>query len=293
MAHIIARNPTGPRGSPAHASVNTYDNLILLCPSHHTLVDKAPDDHSVELLLKWKTDWEAKVKTQLMARASATAANVLEMRLWVYFNFDLILNLHGTLPPDRSFDTSVRSLRRLGIIDPQGFPIPGAAANGDELTVFETWPQPKPRMLQQFYSGLVERVLSRSSIIDLDEVWGIRKLRALLYPTALVFVNRGFHFKVIGKRGSREDRRVQCRSRGVELTFQIDTWNVYSTSALNLHFWRRSTIAALLFVRSLESAGMRSRKLLIKATPVALGTGFWPEHNRTPLIAEPRYFEEE
>jgi 5-methylcytosine-specific restriction endonuclease McrA len=41
MAHIIAREPDGTRGEP-EGGPNDYDNLILLCPTCHTLVDKEP-----------------------------------------------------------------------------------------------------------------------------------------------------------------------------------------------------------------------------------------------------------
>ena len=40
MAHVIAKSPDGPRGVSDGGS-DTYQNLILLCPTHHTEVDKA------------------------------------------------------------------------------------------------------------------------------------------------------------------------------------------------------------------------------------------------------------
>jgi len=42
IAHIVARSPGGPRGDdplPAERR-DSYDNLILLCPNHHTEVDR-------------------------------------------------------------------------------------------------------------------------------------------------------------------------------------------------------------------------------------------------------------
>ena len=42
MAHMIARSPDGPRGR-AGGGDDTYANLILLCPTHHREVDKAPE----------------------------------------------------------------------------------------------------------------------------------------------------------------------------------------------------------------------------------------------------------
>lgn len=41
-AHIVAEEDDGPRGDPSMpvSERNAYPNLILLCPTHHTLIDK-------------------------------------------------------------------------------------------------------------------------------------------------------------------------------------------------------------------------------------------------------------
>jgi hypothetical protein len=65
MAHVIAQSSGGPRGGAA-AGADAYANLILLCPTHHTLVDKAPDGkYTVEMLLEWKADHEQRVEALL------------------------------------------------------------------------------------------------------------------------------------------------------------------------------------------------------------------------------------
>jgi len=54
MAHVIARSPKGQRGISSGGQ-DTYDNLILLCPTDHTRIDKAPvDTFPPELLRDWK-----------------------------------------------------------------------------------------------------------------------------------------------------------------------------------------------------------------------------------------------
>jgi hypothetical protein len=42
MAHVIAKKPKGPRGQYESVS-NNYGNLILLCPTHHRMIDKAEE----------------------------------------------------------------------------------------------------------------------------------------------------------------------------------------------------------------------------------------------------------
>lgn len=65
MAHVISRQPTGPRGDGVGGS-DTYDNLILLCPTHHTVVDKAPEGKFPEdMLHEWKATHEEAVNRAL------------------------------------------------------------------------------------------------------------------------------------------------------------------------------------------------------------------------------------
>jgi len=61
MAHVIARKPDGPRGQKG-GGPDSYANLILLCPTCHTHVDKAPSEYPEDLLRTWKKDHEAEVR---------------------------------------------------------------------------------------------------------------------------------------------------------------------------------------------------------------------------------------
>lgn len=62
MAHVIAHSPSGPRGRN-DAGSDAYDNLILLCPTHHRDIDKAPAGlFPVEMLHSWKTKHEERIR---------------------------------------------------------------------------------------------------------------------------------------------------------------------------------------------------------------------------------------
>lgn len=62
MAHVIARKPDGPRGVPGGGD-DTYENLILLCPTCHRLIDKAPKGvYTENMLHKWKDDHENEIR---------------------------------------------------------------------------------------------------------------------------------------------------------------------------------------------------------------------------------------
>lgn len=76
VAHIVAASDAGPRGDstvPTHELVG-FDNLILLCPNCHTIVDRAAGEHPVELLHRWKDQHETRLRGLLRVPAATTRA---------------------------------------------------------------------------------------------------------------------------------------------------------------------------------------------------------------------------
>lgn len=289
MAHIIGRKPRAARSASIVGADDSYGNLILLCPTHHTLIDKAPEDFPVDLLESWKREWELEVSRNLVRTVSVRGAQPMEMRLWTYFNFDLILRLHEQLATICDF--APMDLVQAGMIDEHGLARPGRETREGD-TIFDTWGG-EQRRLQRHFSDLVEKLFEQAPPIDLDAIWGIRKLDGFLYPGAVAFTNRRCAFSDVPGE-TPEVRRVKCWGHGIRLVFQIQRSNIFSRSSVNLHFKGNSRVAALLWIRSVEREGNRGKQILvIKATPIALGTGFWLEHDRTPNRFQPWNMEEE
>lgn len=122
MAHVIGRKPRAARSDAKVGIDDSYLNLVLLCPTHHTLIDKAEADFSVDMLRKWKHDWEGQV---------AAAFPRIENRdaLFAAVNDLLVENkqVHSQWgPTSRRAQTSPQScesatywqLRRIGVIIP-------------------------------------------------------------------------------------------------------------------------------------------------------------------------------
>ena len=65
MAHIVGQSQNGPRGNQNLTDRDSYDNLILLCPTHHVEIDKNYTAWPVERLRSIKADHEAWVSEQL------------------------------------------------------------------------------------------------------------------------------------------------------------------------------------------------------------------------------------
>lgn len=62
-AHIIAFSEDGPRGEQheSDTEINSYENLILLCPTCHTKIDKASELYPADLLYEWKRNHEKQI----------------------------------------------------------------------------------------------------------------------------------------------------------------------------------------------------------------------------------------
>jgi len=82
LAHIIARSPAGPRGEEAvpEAERDAYDNIVLLCATCHTLVDKMKlnDVYDVELLKEWKRDQEQRIHDAVEVPHLGSRAELIE-----------------------------------------------------------------------------------------------------------------------------------------------------------------------------------------------------------------------
>jgi hypothetical protein len=80
MAHIKGERPGANRYDPNQSPTerNVYGNLILLCPNHHTLIDKPENEHefSVDKLASFKEDHEALVRNRLDGIRYATKREV-------------------------------------------------------------------------------------------------------------------------------------------------------------------------------------------------------------------------
>lgn len=67
IAHIVAQREGGPRGnqSPPGGEIDSYENTILLCKEHHTIVDRQRQTYTIVKLSQFKKDHEEWVLTRL------------------------------------------------------------------------------------------------------------------------------------------------------------------------------------------------------------------------------------
>lgn len=67
IAHIVAHSDNGPRSDKSFPRElrDRYENLILLCSTHHDQVDGQPNTYTVGHLRQWKADHEKWVQERL------------------------------------------------------------------------------------------------------------------------------------------------------------------------------------------------------------------------------------
>lgn len=65
--HIEAQSEDGPRFNPAlsEKQIDSFENLILMCPIHHRIIDENPEKYTVAALKKMKAGHEDRVRRAL------------------------------------------------------------------------------------------------------------------------------------------------------------------------------------------------------------------------------------
>ena len=90
MAHIVAhaKGPRAPRTDPDFPDHlrDQYENLILLCNTHHEIVDVQPNTYSAEHLRKWKSNLERFVRDSFTEHITRVTFVELEMVTKAYLN---------------------------------------------------------------------------------------------------------------------------------------------------------------------------------------------------------------
>src|SRR5262245_33659639 len=80
VAHIVAWSERGPHNdeAPRRADINEIDNLMLLCPKCHKLVDDEPDRFTVTVLRDFKQAHEARIRhlTSLVPEMKTTVVQL-------------------------------------------------------------------------------------------------------------------------------------------------------------------------------------------------------------------------
>lgn len=147
ISHIVSRTIEGPRGNDALplSKRDDYSNLMLLCPNHHSEIDKLPDLWPSPKLHQLKEEHEKWVSEQLKHGVlsfkpidnSKFLENIFDS--WISFSRSKIW-IVASLTPLRVDDDSIDPLDDDIIETLNSIQLPGDGFWDSDLNVYDTRP---------------------------------------------------------------------------------------------------------------------------------------------------------
>lgn len=102
IAHIISVNDGARSVKKLTATEKgSYENLILLCPNCHTIIDKAEADFPEDLIKKWKSEHELRLKNSFGIKKLKTRELVREILEPIFLENKLIFETYGPETDER------------------------------------------------------------------------------------------------------------------------------------------------------------------------------------------------
>jgi hypothetical protein len=97
-AHIVSSSPNGPRANDGdRENLENPDNILLLCPNCHSIIDKSPKSFKKELLFSWKKIHEEKIKILFSENRVNTRSELIDLiRKIVFENAEIFMTYGPT-----------------------------------------------------------------------------------------------------------------------------------------------------------------------------------------------------
>lgn len=139
ICHVIAKSKDGPRGNFSDDNFNrdSYENLLLLCPTHHAIVDSDEKLYTVETLHEIKESHENQVKEK-MRKGSIWITNISQLYYINIPRISILAAMNG-IELDYSMIANTSSLNELGwnlnyVLSSMGKVINDITINAMEIT---------------------------------------------------------------------------------------------------------------------------------------------------------------
>lgn len=112
MAHIIGQKEDGPRGEDELplSERDEFDNIILLCPTCHTTIDKNPKLYPKETVRKWKREHEESIKNLFIAPRFETREEARKYLLPIFVENKTIFDQYGPFSDNATKDQMATEL---------------------------------------------------------------------------------------------------------------------------------------------------------------------------------------
>ncbi|MEK5260937.1 hypothetical protein MKY75_17185 [Paenibacillus sp. FSL L8-0663] len=115
ICHIVAKSPIGPRGDSNYPKdlLNSHENLLLLCPTHHAKIDSDNTSYSVDDLLQIKLNHETSIREKLNVN-KPWKSNISQLYYINIPRLSILAGLNGYVM-DFEFMNGIKNLHSLQI----------------------------------------------------------------------------------------------------------------------------------------------------------------------------------
>ena len=268
--HHIDQNPAN----------NSEENLVVVCKNCHDeahTVHKLSKSLTPSRLQDYKRRWEEEVAFR-SCEAMLPSSNI-HSAMWTFVNHQRLPSLMQV--SGIKFERYLLNfLNKKGVIDRNGIPIfQLPVGQKGWSSIYERFQWDDSQKIHQLYIKAVDDLIRKVNPVELGAIWTKTEIKSILRPGTICFCMRGFHFGRADIVNGEEDRLVYARAKNIEVRFYANTRHMYGYSAVAGNFLAHRFAAVLLLVKEVVVEGNR---LVILATPIAMGAGFLPSEYHTP-----------
>ncbi len=269
-------------------SNDVEENLICICNKHHGEAHtkrELSQNLDPKSLRHAKKMWNEAMRSKRDATASVSGQiakpgneNFASLGItWGYINHKRVnqmVKIASLAPQDKELlDFCVSR----GIVDDYGIPIePENPTRSDSYlrnSIYDTYSHSDGQRLHKFYVALVDSLSRTRPLIHLEREWWTKaRVREMLEPGSLFFVQTSFYFKPVDKTAENEQRRVHTKRKKVSIEFFVDTQDMFGTTSMTVSFQGHQACGAFLHLKSMAEAD--TGELILSCTPIGLGVGF-------------------
>jgi hypothetical protein len=270
--HHIDQNPSN----------NVESNLIVLCTpchdeahSHHDLTQNLDE----KKLIEFKQKWEEEVET--ISKKAMTDDHGKSLINWAYFNFNQLpkyITTHVSSFKDHYYYYLVDNK----IINENLEIIVSDESTKKVLykSVFNALDIRDAHYLNQYYENMVNELIRKINPYEMNAIWNITSVKALLNPGDFIFLINGMFFKRVSVENKVETRRVLIKVQKIVIQGFLYTNYMFGSSSYCDSFIGHKTAAGFFYIKSINR---ELGNMVIHVTPLALGSGNYSYISATPF----------
>lgn len=266
---------------------NSEKNLVVLCHTHHDEAHtrrQLSKNLDARALRDAKLRWLSEVKNRRAEVATVSGQKVRFADEWLstgvawgYINHKRVAQLVDASVLSGKDESLFRACVSRGLVDERGIIVTPAGVKQStsyiSSSIYDSFEFGDDQRVHALYTAMVDHIGRTQGVVHLErESWTKARLRALVRPGMLVFLERAFYFKREAVTRSNEHRRCVYFKNGIRMEFFVDTVDMFGTTSMTVSFVGHQNAAALVQIKSITSA--EDGELILHCTPIALGVGF-------------------